>query len=288
MDRPDQELVDRATLYCCFAYTILKEGPLNVGSRFCCLLCDNCRLPCRGGDKESPMPIDIEYLRRAETLSHLKPRQLDQLAGAFSIKHYSKDRKIFDQNERADQVYLLLAGAVKLSRTSSKRKHVTVSFVPPGSLFGTSPLLYNQRHHQFRARAMSDCTVAALAPEVLVEILTGLPLEEYQNTATVILQVQRHLFLNYVDRIGLTLLKRLISEILDLAEQFGTPDPRGTALEIRVTHADLADCIGASRQRVTQYLRLLERRRALAKRGRTLICDIPRLRRLIESSTSHE
>jgi CRP-like cAMP-binding protein len=131
---------------------------------------------------------------------------------------------------------------------------------------------------------LSDCTIAAVTPEVLVEILTGLSLDEYQRAATVTLQVQRHLFFNYVDRIGLTLLKRLISELLDLADQFGTPHPHGTALEIRVTHADLADCIGASRQRVTQCLRVLERRRALTKRGRTLICDVPRLRRLMQQT----
>ena len=234
------------------------------------------------------MPIDIEYLRRAEALSRLKPRQLEKLAEAFSIKHYRKDRRIFDQNERAHEVYLLVTGVVKLSRTSYKRKNVTISFIRPGSLFGTSPLLYNQHDHQFRARAMTECTVAAIAPDVLVDTLTGISLEEYQTAAAVILQVQRRVFFNYVDRIGLTLLKRLISELLDLADQFGIPDPRGTALEIRVTHADLADCIGASRQRVTQYLRLLERTHALTKRGRTLVCDIPCLRRLMQSSTSHE
>jgi hypothetical protein len=70
---------------------------------------------------------------------------------------------------------------------------------------------------------------------------------------------------------GLPLPKRLICELLSLADQFGDPDPRRTAIGIPITHADLADCVGASRQRVPQYLRLLERKRALSKSGRTII-----------------
>lgn len=229
------------------------------------------------------MPVGIEYLRGTEALSQLSPLQLEKLAATFSIKNYGKDRRIFDQNERADQVYLLLRGAVKISRRSPKGKHVTVAFIWPGSLFGTSSLLRDQPRHEFRARTLSDSTIAIVAPERLVEILTGLTLEQYKDSARVILQVQHRLFLSHVERLGLPLLKRLISELLDLARLFGAPDPHGTALEIRITHADLADCIGASRQRVTQYLRLLERKRALTKRGRTIVCNIAVLRRLIQS-----
>ena len=59
--------------------------------------------------------------------------------------------------------------------------------------------------------------------------------------------------------------------LLELAEKFGVRDSRGTLLTIKLTHADLAELVGASRQRTTEQLNDFERESVIARDGRRLI-----------------
>ena len=53
---------------------------------------------------------------------------------------------------------------------------------------------------------------------------------------------------------------------------------------MKVTHADLAELVGASRQRTTEQLNDFENERVILRDGRRLIIVPERLRELVESS----
>lgn len=57
--------------------------------------------------------------------------------------------------------------------------------------------------------------------------------------------------------------QRLLGILSLLAEQFGRPAQRGTMIEVKVTHAQLASAVGATRTTVTRLLGQLRRRGAL-------------------------
>ena len=61
-------------------------------------------------------------------------------------------------------------------------------------------------------------------------------------------------------------------------------DSRGTLLTIKLTHADLAELVGASRQRTTEQLNDFENERVILRDGRRLIIVADRLRELVEAS----
>ena len=61
--------------------------------------------------------------------------------------------------------------------------------------------------------------------------------------------------------------QRLLGILHWIAEQFGRPDVDGTLIEIRVTHAQLAAAIGATRATVTRVLGTLRRRRVVATKS---------------------
>lgn len=58
--------------------------------------------------------------------------------------------------------------------------------------------------------------------------------------------------------------QRLLGILTLLAEQFGRPAARGTLVDVRVTHAQLASAVGATRTTVTRLLGQLRRQGALA------------------------
>jgi CRP-like cAMP-binding protein len=79
------------------------------------------------------------------------------------------------------------------------------------------------------------------------------------------------MLVRYANFVGLGLRERLAGALLELAEKFGVRDSRGTLLTIKLTHADLAELVGASRQRTTEQLNDFEREGVIAREGRRLI-----------------
>jgi CRP-like cAMP-binding protein len=76
---------------------------------------------------------------------------------------------------------------------------------------------------------------------------------------------------------GCTLEERLALILLELSGNFGVEDKRGTRLMIPARHKDLADLVGASRPRVTEFLSQFERDNFLIRDGRHLIVHRDRL-----------
>jgi CRP-like cAMP-binding protein len=69
--------------------------------------------------------------------------------------------------------------------------------------------------------------------------------------------------------------------LLELAQKFGVQDDRGTILILQVTHEDLADLVGASRQKVTEHMKELERQQMILRDGRKLIVLPERLQEVV-------
>jgi CRP-like cAMP-binding protein len=61
--------------------------------------------------------------------------------------------------------------------------------------------------------------------------------------------------------------QRLLGILSLLAEQFGRVTPEGTVIDVRITHAQLAAAVGATRATVSRWVGLLRRRGSLAVTG---------------------
>lgn len=225
--------------------------------------------------------VDAGSLRKLKNLSSLASAQLQRLAASMSVKKVKRREKIFDEGEVANTVYLLISGIVKISWTNQERRHVLVRLIPPGEFFGMGSL-FSQMRHPFRANAVNDCTVGVIKPEVLVDILTGLPYEVYLRYNELTMGRLWGMLVHCVRGIGISLRKRLALELLELGTHFGVEDSRGTILSVRPTHEDLANSVGASRQKVTECLGEFERHRVVIRDGRRLIIVPRRLREILE------
>jgi len=59
--------------------------------------------------------------------------------------------------------------------------------------------------------------------------------------------------------------------LLELGTKFGAEEARGQLLTLKLTHSDLAELVGASRQRITEQLSEFERIGVIIRDGRRLI-----------------
>jgi hypothetical protein len=79
------------------------------------------------------------------------------------------------------------------------------------------------------------------------------------------------MLVRYANFVGLGLRERLAGALLEVGNKFGAEDARGILLTLKLTHEDLADLVGASRQRTTVQLKEFENEHALIRDGRRMI-----------------
>lgn len=225
--------------------------------------------------------IDVASLRKLGSLSSLTAAQVEKLAASMSIKKIKRKERIFEEGESANMLYLLISGIVRISWVNQEGRRVLVSLFPPGEFFGLGSL-FPQKRHPFRCDAVSDCTIGMIKPEIFVDILLGIPFEAYIRCTELTMGRVWGMFLRCVRGMGINLRKRLALELLELGASFGVEDSRGRILSARPTHEDLADAVGASRQKVSECLGDFERRRVVIREGRRLIIVPRRLREIVE------
>ena len=214
-------------------------------------------------------PLDPKALRRLRTLSWMSAEQLERLAQHAEVRRVRRPSTIFSEGEASNRVCIMLSGVAKLS-ILNREERVLVGLVGPGEVFGVSSLL-PQAIRPFRCDAFTDCTVAVMQPEAFVELTLNIPLENLSRVLDVTVGRWWTMLVRYANFVGLGLRERLAGALLEVGTKFGANDSRGVLLTLKLTHEDLADLVGASRQRTTVQLKEFERELALIRDGRRMI-----------------
>ncbi|MGZ9185268.1 MAG: Crp/Fnr family transcriptional regulator [Candidatus Binatia bacterium] len=226
--------------------------------------------------------INAQALQQLKDLALYPLPQLEKVAANLSIRPFKTNEIIFDQDEDAKLVYLLLSGVVKFSYLHSDENQTIVSLHPEGEFFGLDSLI-PQMKHPFRCEAFENCTVGTIKPQTLVEILLGISYEIFLRWHTGAMTAGRKIYVHCIKGIGLDLRKRLALELMNLADHFGRADARGIVIDLNISHEVLAGIVGASRQQVTEHLNRFDRDKCIARDGRRIIINAQKLRRIIEN-----
>jgi len=238
----------------------------------------------RSGKLEPTTPmvsVDAKVLKQLKNLSRLSAAQLDKIARNLTVRTFKKDEIVFDQDEHAWLVYLLISGVARVTFNGHERQTI-VSLLPPGEFFGLDSLLPDSRH-PFRCDAFETSTIGSIKPQVFVEILLGTSCENFLPGFAATLHLNRQSYIHCIRGIGFDVRRRMALELSNLADHFGSADSRGTLITLAISHETLASIVGASRQQVTEYLNEFDREKIILREGRRIIVNPKNLRKVIES-----
>lgn len=224
--------------------------------------------------------LNVTTLRRLKTLPWASDRQLEQLLAHMSLQRIERRTALFDEGTPSNALYLLVSGVVKLSLRGLEGEAVLVSLICPGEFFGITALMPGMQR-AFRSEAFSDCWVGIVPADTFVTTLLGVPFTDFSALMGTTVDRWFSLLYRYAHFQGLGLRQRLAMALLELAQKFGVQDDRGTILILQLTHEDLADLVGASRQKVTEHMKELERQQLILRDGRKLIVLPERLQEMI-------
>ena len=227
--------------------------------------------------------VSVKDLQNLKPLAPFPMSQLEKLAANLAIKNFAKNEIIFDQDEEAKFIYLSLSGIVRVSYINGHQRQTIVSLLPAGEFFGIDSL-DPQAHHAFRSEAFDDCRIGSIKPQNFVDIFLGTPYDSFLRWYIATIHPGRNAYVHCIKGIGLDLRRRLALELLNLADRFGTTDPRGVSIVLSISHEFLAGIVGASRQQVTEYLNNFDRDKIIFRQGRRIIVNIEKLGKILADS----
>ncbi len=194
---------------------------------------------------------------RIAMLSALSPKQQLKLSLESPARNISKREQIYLPGEDAEYVYVIQSGRVKLSRCSECGKEVILSIMGPGEVFGLEPLLgHSDRRAQ--AVALEGGRLLALRRDRFQEMI----LENPELLMTLLRIVNERLWdsRDNLSRLVFNDVKsRLAALLLNLARSEGKVCGNEIRLEAPITHQDLANLIGSTRETTTATLNQFKR-----------------------------
>jgi len=191
----------------------------------------------------------------------LTPDEMTLLQQTATVQSYTKHQVLYKPGQAAKKVFLLLKGTVKVA-VHAEKKDIIKYVVRPGSLFGESCLTGEMERRDFAYAMEEVAEVIELDAQVLLSVMR-------RNFAFA--QSLLHFLgerLRYTEtQLEKVVLKDSKSRILEFLHQMGIEHGKRIGFETLVkhnmTHQDIADLTGTSRQMVTAVLNQLKRSNVL-------------------------
>ena len=192
--------------------------------------------------------------------SSLSPSLKHDILRCAYVKRFKDGDLIAARGEPPEDWIACAKGAVRVSSTSISGKQITLTYVEPGIWFGDVSIFDGDRRTH-DAYAHGDTTVLCVAKADFKKIL-ALHVELYEALLRLHSRRIRQLYGLVEDLNTLPLRARLAKQLLHLVRSYGVPslsDASEMRIGLQLAQEELAQLLGASRQRVNQELKSMER-----------------------------
>jgi CRP/FNR family transcriptional regulator, cyclic AMP receptor protein len=230
-------------------------------------------------------PTKLWYIERFNLFNGIEQPDKEELARIAVMEQKLKGSYAYSSSDPANSIFLLKEGHIKISKLTEDGKEITLTILCPGEIFGEMALVdESPRDHD--ARAIDDvllCEFKKRDLEHFIELRPGMAL---RITRLIGLRL-RKMETKVLDLICKDVRTRVCELLLSLADWYGKPTPGRREWKINLTHQDIANLVGVSRQITTQTLDRLKSQGIIDLRhGWIIIRDRSRLEALVHSKTA--
>jgi CRP/FNR family cyclic AMP-dependent transcriptional regulator len=215
----------------------------------------------------------VGLLRKAEVLSDISVEALGVLAPNIKVGTYRPRQVIYLPGDRAQGVHFLISGRIKISKVTRDGKELTLAYRTEGDFFG-EPCLLEGGPREEMAEAMDASVTVEVDRDLLDRLL--------QTNGTAAYKFARALIIRRKDletRVEQLIFKdvgsKLAELLLSLGHDHGIADERGLIVGLKITHQEMANLIGSTRETVSLTLSQFKRKGLIQTEGRKVILADP-------------
>ncbi len=214
------------------------------------------------------------HLKRCDIFQRLTGEQLGRLELRCRTRSFLRKGLIYLPTDPGDGVLLLASGRVKICTITDDGKQAILAFIEPGELFGELAIFEEGEREEY-AEACEASTVILIPTDEMRRLVEEHPHVSVGITKLIGLRRRR------VERRLKSLLfrsnrERLVHLLLELTEQYGFPVADGVQLRIKLSHQDLANVIGSTRETVTIVLGELQAEGSVRVGRRKIVLTDPK------------
>ncbi len=190
-------------------------------------------------------------LRNFDLFRNLSDEELTMVAHESRLLEFERNSHICMSGVKHTHAYLIKEGNVRIISNHESGKRLTIGILKPGELIGDINLFGNEMPVGESAEAIGKVTLYAVPIDLLKKVIMSKP--ELVFALTKLVGDRRAQIVNQMkDVLFLTVPQRLARLINRLAEEFPGETKSGRRfINIKLTHAELADLIGSNREAVS-------------------------------------
>ncbi len=210
-------------------------------------------------------------LRKSHWFCHLSSEVLKPFSGASHLATYPGGALLFVEGQLPRGAFVLCSGKVKLSTTSRDGKVLILKVAEAGEVLGLSAVISGEPY-EVTAETASPCQVNFVEREPLIRLMEKngeLGLHSAQALSKEFQSAYRDIHDLVLARSSAGKLARLLLSWTPGRER----EPGATEIRIRptLTHEEMAQMIGSSRETVTRLLSDLKKKELIRLDGTTLV-----------------
>jgi CRP/FNR family transcriptional regulator len=180
---------------------------------------------------------------------------------------------LFAQGDKAEAVYFIDDGLIKLTRTNSSGGRLILSVYGPTDLLGEECLFGGEHFYQAEAEALNTSIVCKVPCSTIMRVSAKHP--ELMIAFLRHMLASKQWFAYKVELLCLHDVEDRILFYLDHLAKLVKPDDEQAGHSLPITQLELADLVGATRETTSTTLNQLEKRGAV-KLSRRLLTVFPR------------
>ncbi|OPX89708.1 MAG: cAMP receptor protein [Pelotomaculum sp. PtaB.Bin013] len=210
------------------------------------------------------------FLSKVELFKNLDNTILEEIAGQFTVQVYLRNNVIFIENEKGDNLYVVRKGSLKIYRTVEDGREIMLDVLFPGCFFGEMALLDNfRRSASVQTREKSELLV--MPGKIFATLVRQHPTIAFN----IILVMSRRLRLANLQMESLALKyarSRIINAILRISQRQQNQESSSVLrYGINLTHQEIGDFSGTSRETVTRVVQELQEKKLISLKKRRLV-----------------
>ena len=229
------------------------------------------------------MAVDPKLLGEVLLFEGLPPEQHAHIAERSRLRSYKPETTIINQEETGDTLYIVLKGIVKVSLNRPDGREVFLAVLAHGDHFGELSLI-DSKYRSANVVTQEETSL------VLIDRHTFDQLMHCDAFARNLCRSLATRFRRGNERIAnlahMSVQGLVAHHILEFAELYGQAqsDSKDILIPIRLTQNDLADLVGASRERVNQVMKHFKDSGAISvnMQYRITVHDMRDLQRCVE------
>lgn len=218
---------------------------------------------------ESTNQAIVPSYRKGEFFKSLPAEALADLEHLLAPSTYPTGMALFSETEPASGIYVVLDGEVKLSINSPDGRRLSFRIAKAGEVLGLSSALSGGAY-EMTADTLYPAKIAHISQQVFLQFMSRHP-AVYQSVAREMVRTY-NTACEQLRMVGLStsVPERLARLLLVWSDEPGQKPERPVRCRLSLTHEQIGEFIGASRETVTRTLSIFKNHHLVAQNGCTL------------------